>query len=104
MLVERWLLRGVGSLGGLGGIAFLLAHLPAIGVYLLAAGAALWGFTWKWHHRFDRVSDQPPPDWQATGERYWDPGRGQWVAVWAAEAGRVYVPIPDTASPTEGQG
>lgn len=91
VLVDKLLVRGIGTLSGIGAAIFLAIGLPLIALYLALAGAAFWGFSLGWKARHERVLDEPPPGWRPTGERYPNPGGPDPVEVWFSGIRRVYV-------------
>jgi phosphatidylglycerol:prolipoprotein diacylglycerol transferase len=94
-LPGRTLLRWVGVVSGIGAVIFLLIGVPSIGWYLIGAGAVFEAFTIGWRRRYDRVYDQPPPEYAPTGELYVNPGGAHpVVAVWQKGIHRVYVKAP----------
>lgn len=102
VLVDRLIVRAVGTVALLGGMAFFIAHLPTIGYYLGGAGIIFWTFTWGWSARYQRVLAHPPDPkdgWEPTGETYLNPGGGGPVAVWHRGIQRLYVLIADQNSP-----
>lgn len=98
MLVDRIIVRAVGTVAILGGVAFFIAHLPTIGSYLVGSGIVFWLFTVSWKARYQRVLSQPPDGWEPTGETYLNPGGAGPVAVWHKGIRRVYVRIPEQIS------
>ena len=90
-LMERWLLRGAGTLALLGGLGFLLVGLRLIALYLALAGVAFWIASLGWHQRYENVLDAPPEGYRPTGEVYPNPEGSERVAVYFKGIRRVYV-------------
>lgn len=91
VFVDRWLVRGIGTLAVLGAFAFLIAGLHAIFIYLLLSGVVFWIFSLRWPRRYQNVLDEPPEGFRPTGEVYTNPGADEPVAVYFKGIRRVYV-------------
>ncbi len=101
MLVDRVIVRSVGTVAILGGLAFFIAQLPTIGYYLVGSGLIFWAFTWSWKSRYQRVqaeSPDPTEGWEPTGETYLNPGGQGPVAVWHKGIKRIYVLMEENKS------
>jgi hypothetical protein len=90
-LMDRRLLEGIGVLAVVGGVAFFLDAIPAIGVYLVAAGLIFLGFSQSMKRRYGTVLTAPPDGYRFTGERLPNPPDGGYVEVWHRGIARVYV-------------
>lgn len=90
-LVDRVLVRAIGTLSLLGGIGFLAAGLKLIALYLGAAGVAFWIASFGWQKRYQNVLDTPPEGYKPTGEVYPNPPGSEKVAVYFKGIRRVYV-------------
>ena len=91
LLVERWVVRGIGTLAILGAAAFLVAGLRTIAIYLLLSGVAFWLSGLNGRQRYENVLDAPPEGFRPTGEVYDNPGGSGPVAVYFKGISRVYV-------------
>lgn len=94
VLVDRLIVRAVGTVAVLGGLAFFIAHLPTIGYYLVGSGIIFWAFSWSWNARYQNVRAEPPntaDGWEPTGETYLNPGGQGPVEVWHKGIKRIYV-------------
>ena len=91
LLVDRVIVRGVGSLALLGAMIFLFMGIHAIAIYLFLAGAAFWISSLNWQRRYDNVLESPPAGFRPTGEVYINPGSDSAVAVYFKGIRRVYV-------------
>jgi len=90
-LVERVIVRGVGSLALVGMVIFFIMGIHSIAIYLGAAGVAFWISSMGWHARYQNVLDVPPGGYRPTGEIYTNPGASSAVAVYFKGIRRVYV-------------
>lgn len=91
-LVDRTIVRGIGTLSLLGAVIFFFVGIPTITVYLALAGIAFWVFSWSWTRRYENVLDEPPEGFQPTGEIFNNPGgESSEVAVYFRGIQRVYV-------------
>lgn len=79
---------------------FFAVRLDLIGSYLALAGTAFGVFALGYRRRHQRVLAEPPPGFEATGERVPNPPGDEWVEVWHSGIRRVYV---RAARPSEGQ-
>lgn len=86
-----WLLMVVAGVSVAGGIAFLVAHIPSIGGYLIGSGVVFFITGWGWRSQFARVAESPPEGWEPTGEEYPNPGGLSPVWVWHHGRRRLYV-------------
>ncbi|NMP22302.1 hypothetical protein HIJ39_08045 [Sulfobacillus sp. DSM 109850] len=95
-MVERVIVRGIGTLSFVGVIIFFIVGIPAIAVYLGLAGIAFWVFSLGWQKRYESVLEEPPEGFQPTGEVYNNPGgSSSKVAVYFRGIRRVYVKSQD---------
>lgn len=90
-LVERLIVRGIGTLSLAGGVAFLIVGIRAIAIYLFMAGFALWLSSLRWGQRYQNIVDAPPEGYRPTGEIYSNPGGEGPVAVYFNGIRRIYV-------------
>ncbi len=90
-LVEKLVVRGIGTLALLGAIIFLIVGIRTITVYLGASGIAFWIASLNWRQRYENVVDTPPEGYQPTGELYENPGGDGPVAVYFKGIHRIYV-------------
>ncbi len=94
-LVDRTIVRGIGTLSLLGAVIFVFVGVPTIAVYLALAGIAFWVFSRSWTRRYENVLDEPPEGFQPTGEIFSNPGAdSSKVAVYFRGIQRVYVKHP----------
>lgn len=96
-LVDRTVVRGIGTLALVGMVIFFIVGVPIIAVYLGLAGIAFWVFSLKWQRRYENVLDAAPEGYQPTGEVYSNPpaSDGAKVAVYFKGIRRVYVRAQD---------
>lgn len=90
-LVERTVVRGIGTLAILGAIAFFIAGIPAIAIFLGVSGIVFWISSLQWRQRYGNVVDTPPEGYKPTGEVYLNPGGNGRVAVYFKGIRRIYV-------------
>jgi hypothetical protein len=95
MLVEPTIVRGLGTLAILGAVAFLIAGLHLIALYLFLSGAAFWISSLRWTRRYENVVDSPPEGFRPTGEVYANPGGDGPVAVYFKGIRRIYVKVSE---------
>lgn len=91
VLVDRWVVLGIGALSVLGGIIFLIMGVHAIAIYLFAAGVAFLLSSLAWRQRYQNILGQVPEGYLPTGEVYENPGGDGPVAVYFKGIRRVYV-------------
>jgi hypothetical protein len=90
--VGRRLVLATGTLSIIGGVLFeLVLRVPAVAVYLIAAGVFFDLMALRWPARYREVATTPPEGYRATGERYVNPGAGTGVGVWARGLRLIYV-------------
>ncbi|HTI82806.1 MAG TPA: hypothetical protein VL614_20325 [Acetobacteraceae bacterium] len=90
----RTVLLWVGGLLVAAGAVVCLATRSAAGVGLFMIGAVLVIALLIERHRYKGIVDRPPgPDWQATGERFVEPGSDAPVEVYSqvGTGKRIYV-------------
>ncbi len=95
MLVEPTIVRGLGTLAILGAVAFLIAGLHLIALYLFLSGVAFWISSLRWTRRYENVVDSPPEGYRPTGEVYANPGGDGPVAVYFKGIRRIYVKMSE---------
>ena len=90
-LMDRILLRAIGTLALVGGVIFFLDQLPLIGGYLVLAGLTFMAFSIGFRRRYQNVLKSPPDGYEFTGERLFTPPGEESVEVWHRGIARVYV-------------
>lgn len=90
-MVEKTVVRGIGTLAILGGIAFFFVGIGAIAWYLVVAGVVFWVSSLGWRARYLKVEETAPEGYRPTGEVYENPGGKGPVAVYFKGIRRVYV-------------